>query len=676
MSILLVIDSILFEAFMLQFSDDAFAFFNLLITVALIAVLGFLFVRTVAITVMKLLRCSVDGVIMLVLFVVVFVYVNIIAWQCSSNDPSSVGECMLPLSMVEINLVFLAAVVGYSFFGPPGFRHVVCQVLPVPSSVLVRDFYRFGSAPAPLEGLEVIVEEAADEEESIVASGETVVDPVLEVVVQPAQTVHPNSNSNSSILIRDAGRGDASVVVGRSSNSNSSILICDAGRGDASVVVGRSSSNNNNNPSVPVRPIEPSLPSTRDESEASKKTRWHRIRLEAALARDILVRISTIDPSVHARHMINDYIYVESAPIASILRRRRDPHNTSRQVIFCRVDVQNYNFDFETPTEGCTLVEAAKGVSKESGTIEQYEAYRLGHRFPRGCPTWRKSPEEALLNPPLAVDDPVLEVVVQPAKTVDNQAEPVDWELLDDVPYEEPAPTVSTPVAAVIIPAQAGSVDGCRVIAPPCHAVSTPVLNAGVQEPTRKCLQGKYLRPARNPKSKTNYHPVRSLGRDRKPKSKTSAPAPRMMLEVILVEASEEDEQNVVLEESHVKPLAVDDPVWEVVIQPAQAVDDQAEPMDSEPLDEVQPAVSVLDGEVQAITRKCLQSKRLRPAQKPQISEDPPDDMDWEDMDWEISEEPPDDMDWEDMEWEISEDPPDDMDWETSQDPPDDMDVN
>jgi hypothetical protein len=56
------------------------------------------------------------------------------------------------------------------------------------------------------------------------------------------------------------------------------------------------------------------------------------------------------------------------------------------------------------------------------------------------------------------------------------------------------------------------------------------------------------------------------------------------------------------------------------------------------------------------------------------ISEDWPDDMDYEDMDWSISEDWPDDMDWEDMSWEISDDPTDDMDWEISQDPPDDMD--
>jgi hypothetical protein len=414
------------------------------------------------------------------------------------------------------------------------------------------------------------------------------------------------------------------------------------------------------------------------EDCASKKRRQktlnHRIRLESALARDRLVRRSIIDPSIHVRHHVSisainrNYLFVGSAPIGSILRRRQDPHNASRRVSFGDVVVQRCSFDFETPTKGCTLVEAAKGFLKERGTIDQYEKHRLGHRFPNSYPTnvafmkWKKCQQEASLNPPVAVDDPVGDVVIQPAQTADDQAEPMDWEPVnDEIQHEEPRPAVSIP------------------------AVST--LNGGVPVTAQKYRESKRLRPARTPKYLTNYYPVPLLGSAQKPKSVETAAVPNVVLEVIL-EVAEADEQNVVREESHVTPLAMDDPVWDVVIQPAQTVDDlaklmnckalnnefrpeepcltvsmptkwqtrreeallnppvamddpvrdvviqpsqtvddQAMPMDWESIDDeiqqgepcpavVAPVLSALNGGVQGTTRKCHQSKRLRPSRK------------------------------------------------------------
>jgi hypothetical protein len=55
-----------------------------------------------------------------------------------------------------------------------------------------------------------------------------------------------------------------------------------------------------------------------------------------------------------------------------------------------------------------------------------------------------KLPEEGLLNPLVAKSDPVVDVGIQPAQTVHDKVEPMDWEpIQDETQCEEPCPTVT-----------------------------------------------------------------------------------------------------------------------------------------------------------------------------------------------------------------------------------------
>jgi hypothetical protein len=141
-------------------------------------------------------------------------------------------------------------------------------------------------------------------------------------------------------------------------------------------------------------------------------------------------------------------------------------------------------------------------------------------------------------------NDPVSDVEIQPAQTVHDQVEPMDWEPIDyETQSEEPCPTVTT-------------------------ALTT----------TQKCHRSKRLRPVRKLKLTSDNHRV-----------------PHMMLSTIVEEvvedkeiepaeqvkkitgeamskAPEDDENNAASETTMV------DPVLEVVVQPAKTRDSQTEP--------------------------------------------------------------------------------------------------
>jgi NLI interacting factor-like phosphatase len=87
---------------------------------------------------------------------------------------------------------------------------------------------------------------------------------------------------------------------------------------------------------------------------------------------------------------------------------------------------------------------------------------------------WWKLPEEGLINPPVANRDPVSDMGIQPAQTVHDQVEPMDWEPIDDeTQCEEPCPTVTAAPAT-----------------------------------TQKCHGSKRLRPVRKLKLTKGYHRV------------------------------------------------------------------------------------------------------------------------------------------------------------------------